>query len=252
MTDADVRLRFWRQCRTRGLIPGPLETEKQFLARVAQAKPICTLNHAALGKHFSVQPDWLDIRDQSPQIRFWEGAATVIDCNQQGVFSSTVELGTSLLLAREDILAHEAIHAIRCAFDDSLAEELIAWKTCPQKWISGFSILNLDFWQLLLTILAMFSIFWGFLSADPTGFLFASLLSTMVVARFWWCARPLYRASGHLKARGWPSWALLLHLSWDEIKALSCNPDRFWSQFSEKSHFRFEFMHATFGMLIDN
>jgi hypothetical protein len=115
-----------RQLFFRGFIVGPDESKDEFEKRVAQAK-IFTPIHVY---DFSV--DWLEVVYSNKGLRFWEGACTWINKDE-----ILLQLRKSLkrkpflfgLYSRQEILEHEAIHAMRMKFHEPIFEEYLAYQT---------------------------------------------------------------------------------------------------------------------------
>lgn len=120
----------------RGLIPGPHESESQFLRRVECCpSSSCLTTVAALYRVreiFHCRPDWVEVSVHSKGLHFWEGAATWIEEDPGGVRRCHIVVKNSFLsrlYPKEEIIAHEMVHAIRIMFDESRFEEILAYRT---------------------------------------------------------------------------------------------------------------------------
>ncbi len=143
MTDRE--LMEWDQA---GFIPGPGETEAAFKARVLLAKekfekgnwiPPAHWDWAreSLCQLFNVKPLYICAFYSNRSLTPWQGAA----CWLEGKKVNSIQLrkalkkGTFLgLYRREEILAHEAVHAARSAFEEEQCEEFFAYMTSEKKW----------------------------------------------------------------------------------------------------------------------
>jgi hypothetical protein len=246
-SEASERIRFFQRCRHRGLIPGPDEPAEIFLRRV-ELSPCLPTERLSITP-FSVEPDWLMPLYSSGEVRLWEGAVTLIDQDSDGLHRVSIHVGKSLLLPTSSLLAHEWVHAIRCAFPDSYGEEILAWRTCPARWARGLALLALDWRQLSIFAGAVIGIWLGLLFEDGWLLSGGAMLACGALLRGWMIHRPYTLAAQALSLQGLPTWPILLHLSQAEICALSRAPSTFWEEFAEANDFRFEFLHASFAML---
>ena len=142
----------------RGFIPGPGESEERFVKRVQAAEdfflnppeefqgmqrvpaPHWDWVRHHLGELYDFQPDSLIAYYSNRQLAPWQGAASWIFDVQPGPicavqlrrkFSRGSYLG---LYSRDEILAHEAVHAARSAFEEPASEEFFAYYTSSAKW----------------------------------------------------------------------------------------------------------------------
>lgn len=123
-----------------GFIPGPGESEEAFLARV-QASRGDHVPSEWVGLHlrqlFDFRPGCLPAFYSNRSLAPWQGAAVWIE----GRTVKAVQLRKALksgsylgLYNRDEILAHEAVHAARAAFEESVNEEFFAYMTSQKKW----------------------------------------------------------------------------------------------------------------------
>jgi hypothetical protein len=138
---SDEQLILWNK---RGLIPGPSEDETSFLERIAiiEAKYAQIQNSAINPEHwvdtqkklkdlFDIAPDWIVAFYSDSQLPFWQGAATWIEnkipeIQLKKAFAKGVYLK---IYQRDEVLAHEATHACRMAFEEPRFEEIFAYAT---------------------------------------------------------------------------------------------------------------------------
>jgi hypothetical protein len=131
-----------------GWIPGPKESEEEFLQRVERSKRRFERGEwipdahwqwvrEFLGKMFDVKPLYICAFYSNRSLAPWQGAASWIEgrdlCSVQ--MRTQLKKGSYLgLYRREEILAHEAIHAARSGFDEGRFEEFFAYMASEKKW----------------------------------------------------------------------------------------------------------------------
>lgn len=158
----------------RGWIPGPLEEKKDF------DKRINALNHffshppedvdnfltdrdwakaRRLTKRlYDFSPDWIVAYYNNDKLSFFQGAATWISEKDELrlpliQLREKFERGSLFgMYQREEVLAHEAVHAARMQFDEPLYEEIFAYKTSPGLFRRFFGPLFQRPWEAHLFI----------------------------------------------------------------------------------------------------
>ncbi|MBS0624614.1 MAG: hypothetical protein JSS32_01020 [Verrucomicrobia bacterium] len=158
----------------KGFIPGPDETEMEFQARVHAAETFFRAPPAEFQEMDRVpQPHWdwvshhlQEIYDFKPhsivafysnrKLAPWQGAASWIIDSKPGPLC-VVQLrkgfrkGSFLrLYSRDEILAHEAVHAARCAFQEPKNEEFFAYFTSSARWRRVLGPILRRPWEALL------------------------------------------------------------------------------------------------------
>lgn len=131
-----------------GFIPGPLENEDHFLERISSAKK--KFNEGShipeahwdwvreyLDQMFHVKPLYIRAFYSNKGLAPWQGGAAWIE----GRALHSIQLREALkkgiflgLYSREEILAHEAVHAARSGFNENRCEEFFAYMTSEKKW----------------------------------------------------------------------------------------------------------------------
>lgn len=135
----------------RGLIPGPQESEEEFLQRLAKIEavkangvPLLSSDweeaYAALEPLFGIRPDWICAYYSSKGLPFWQAAATWIEGSIPSIqLKPPFQEGSYYkLYSRKEVLAHEAVHAARTAFNEPRFEEVFAYQTSMRgfsRWI---------------------------------------------------------------------------------------------------------------------
>ena len=122
----------------RGWIPGPDESEEQFRRRiqsVSQTPPAPRLKEL-----FDLDPQDIPLVFSDEGLAPWQGAVTRV-YEENGILRSEVQLreafrsGQSLrFYSFDEVWAHEATHAARCAFDEPKWEEWFAYRSSPSRW----------------------------------------------------------------------------------------------------------------------
>ena len=120
----------------RGVFPGPSESEEAFFQRVDSLRGYAYCSEIFREK-FNSFPDWIQINIGSNGLTFWEGAATWIEENEDGSRSCQIQLKDSWLTRlypKEEIIAHEMVHAMRHMFDERRFEEILAYQTSKNRF----------------------------------------------------------------------------------------------------------------------
>ena len=115
----------------RGIFPGPGEEEAAFIARASKLES-CGFVCPNVKQLYICAPDWLRISYSNKNLTPFEGGATWIDeANIPSVqLRKELEKGSYLrLYKRDEIIAHEAVHAMRMAFNENQFEEILAYST---------------------------------------------------------------------------------------------------------------------------
>jgi len=134
---------------SRGLIPGPnegiVDFQKRAEACIAQASSFqSSLNNVQ--ELFDIYPDWLSIIYSNRGLLPWEGGCTWISDGKKGFPSIQVQLREAFgrksrylgIYDKDELVAHEMIHAARMAFNEPRYEELMAYQTAIwgfRRWI---------------------------------------------------------------------------------------------------------------------
>lgn len=124
-----------------GIFAGPYEEKYSFLMRVDQLyqhAPIYpTVFPRVLSELYDINPDHLEVIFTNEGLDVWEAGCTWILENKL-----TIQLRKSLktsnywlgMYSRDEILSHEAVHAVRAKFQDPLFEEILAYQTSFRWW----------------------------------------------------------------------------------------------------------------------
>jgi len=134
-----------------GLIPGPDELEEEFSFRVAKAKEKITSGEWIPSSHwewarlhleelFDFSPQFLPAFYSNRSLALWQGAASWIEDGKLKAIQlrEGLKKGSYFGYKRDEILAHEAVHAARAAFNEPQAEEFFAYLTSEKWWRRAF------------------------------------------------------------------------------------------------------------------
>lgn len=165
-----------------GFIPGPNESDDEFFERVACTKekfqkgswlPESHWHFAreSLDAIFNVKPLYICAYYSNRNLAPWQAAASWINGKSLDRIQLRTKFkkGSFLGYSRDEILAHEAVHAMRSGFTYSRFEEFFAYMTSTRKWrrILGPIVQKpWEVWPLLLfSLCSLFSpIFYFFIS----------------------------------------------------------------------------------------
>ncbi len=149
----------------RGLIPGPQESEEEFLQRLAKIEGVKTDGvplspsdweeaHAALEPLFGIRPDWVKAYYSRKDLPFWHAAATWTEGSIPSIqLKPPFQKGSYYkLYSRREVLAHEAVHAARTAFKEPRFEEIFAYKTSARAFTRCVGPLFKRSWESYLLI----------------------------------------------------------------------------------------------------
>jgi hypothetical protein len=149
-----------------GFIPGPKETVEVFEKRVAKTRAALEpkmLPQAhwhwpkeRLKNLFDFDPQSLPVFYSNENLTFWQGAACWIDDGDVPILQlrNGFKKGTYLkIYSREEVLAHEAVHAARAAFDEEENEEFFAYASTSVRWRSVLGPLLKRPWEAWVTLI---------------------------------------------------------------------------------------------------
>jgi hypothetical protein len=165
----------------RGFIPGPSETEELFRSRIEQKKEPFSRVHLEWTKEqlqelFDFAPDSLDVFYSNENLAVWQGAACWIEEGRANLqlregFRKGSYLG---LYSRDEVLAHEAVHAARVMFEEPENEEFFAYASSPKRWRATLGPIVKRPWEIWVWIgMLAGGMFWS------AGFFLAACWSFM-------------------------------------------------------------------------
>ncbi len=180
----------------RGFIPGPGESEPSFLRRLHAAQEVLLAPPPPFDRMEKVpEPHWDWVRhylkefyDFQPcslaayysnnQLALWQGAASWVMEESPGPLCAVqLRKGFSKgrylkIYSRDEMLAHEAVHAARCAFQEPAYEEFFAYSTSEVGWRRKLGPIVKSPREVFFLLIALgLGAFWG--NFLPAAFLLA-------------------------------------------------------------------------------
>ncbi|MGM0439711.1 MAG: hypothetical protein ACQEP8_01185 [Chlamydiota bacterium] len=138
-----------RDWNSRGIIPGPGESRQDYFKRgegllkkssdspspIPEEHLRTPLN--TCWRLFGVTPDWVVCYYSNRQLASWHGGATLYEEEGGQTIDIEIQLRQAFkykdsylgIYSRDEILAHELVHAGRMAFPDSCFDEFLAYRT---------------------------------------------------------------------------------------------------------------------------
>ena len=215
-----------------GFIPGPKESEEEFLTRVQRVKsalPKESIPKAhwewpqlQLKELFDFAPHSLSAYYSNANLAPWQGAACWIGEGNipQLQLRSGFKKGSYLkLYSRAEILTHESVHAARAAFDEPQFEEFFAYATASRQWRKVLGPLFQSTWEPWILYLSLgCGLFWEMGWAVAAAFLMAGFCR--LIRRHRRLTRAFHQLMGKVKDKK-RARAILFRLTDGEIKQLS-------------------------------
>jgi hypothetical protein len=180
-----------------GLIPGPNEDEQSFASRAQYCLDLqkhAENHHAELlmdswnrdntiytngwdisRKLYGIAPTWVPIAFSNKGLSLWHGGcAWIFTLSENGPRAALLQLRRAFktqevylkLYRRSEIIAHEAAHIGRMAFDEPHFEEMLAYQSSNNWWQRWIGPLFQSARELTLSILMLFAILTVLLLTD--------------------------------------------------------------------------------------
>ncbi|MFQ5729523.1 MAG: hypothetical protein ACE5GN_04095 [Waddliaceae bacterium] len=176
----------------RGLVPGPEESENEYLARVEHClnlksqivndlekeapfttSPPASQDYLKNAFHktqdlFDIVPDWIPLFFSNYKLTPWHGGCTwIFQTKKDSPIGALLQLRQPFsasptylkIYNRDEFLAHELSHVGRMKFEEPTFEEFFAYRTsrsCFRRW---FGPIVKSFWESLLFLVALLIIF---------------------------------------------------------------------------------------------
>jgi hypothetical protein len=194
----------------RGFIPGPEESEEAFKHRInaaqrafSQREPLPKAHWEWVRLHlkglFQFEPESLIAYYSNQKLAPWQGAACWIGEDRVPLLQlrNGFRKGSYWkLYSRGEILAHEAAHAARAAFDEPENEEFFAYATAARQWRRVLGPIFQRTWEPWLFVASVaVGLFW------EIGWVMSAFLTAIgfwrLIRRHW----RLSKAANHLMGR---------------------------------------------------
>lgn len=182
----------------KGLIPGPYESEEAFLLRCEELNSSSSLS-LSIENPFNIFPDWIPLNYSNKGLLPWHGGCSWISNDS---LQTTIQLRKSFeknkslfgIYSRNEILAHEWVHAARMTFDEPKFEEVIAFRTSKNRFRRYFGPLVNSYAEGVFFAIALVLYF-------VSLFFFSSLLpiAALVGVMVFGIARLIWRQSTYRK-----------------------------------------------------
>ena len=224
----------------KGFLPGPKETEGQFLKRIEKVEKI--LKNPSLFFKKNLTPfQGCSLLDSVSKNFFFHGSSTLIYQIEEGInfpIINSPSKFSKLFVEEKEILNHELIHARRCQFDKSKYEEIIAYRTSPSPFrrkISPIITSNTDLIVFFLTI------FTSFISLIPL-----SLLLFFFSTRLYFRHKTINKCISYLKEKNPSFEKILIAMTDKEISFVS----KKMLHKIDFSLYRWQFIQNLFGTIL--
>ncbi len=189
-----------------GLIPGPSESESEYLRRVdyclqiqdhlnnttgislpcyhagerSLPEEVCTPTKDL----YDFSPKWVPVIYDNHKQSFWHGGcAWIFQCDEESPLSAILQLRRSLsdnesvygLLDKKEIIAHEMCHVGRMAFEEPIFEEVLAYRTSNsgyRRWLGPIvkNSIESGVFVLLLFVIFLADLFFVFFGNEQVFF----------------------------------------------------------------------------------
>ncbi|MBF5050613.1 Uncharacterized protein CLAVI_000225 [Candidatus Clavichlamydia salmonicola] len=204
-----------------GLFPGPQEPNFRFIERVLQANDQNYKIPQCLKEIFDVEPFWVSCCFSNEGLGAWEGACTWTGERVLVQMRKKFEKKSKIywIYKKEELLAHELVHAVRATFKEEIFEEMLAYQTSKSAFRRLLGPLfrsskEADFFIFMTVISAGTVIFSPFL-----GMLCACSFLGFFIGRLTLARSYFFRASNRIRGMIGlnPLW-IMIRLSDAEIK----------------------------------
>lgn len=239
MTDADLLA-----LNKIGWLPGPGEDEASFEARVQKGKEHFEKTGGLGQAHwewarehleelFDVKPLYIGAFYSKRGLAPWQGAATFVEGREVRSIQLHPRLrkGSHWFTDRGEVLAHEAIHALRSGFEESWCEEFFAFMASSKKYRRVLGPIIQRPWEVWpLFLILLIAPFW------PEAYLAASIWIGLGFARLIRGHYILKRVFSFLLKKGIDAKkarAVFIRLSKEEIEKMYRGVDVFEEKRSE-------------------
>lgn len=238
----------------RGIFPGPRESVSGFLQRARE----CSVVSEPAVNCFGVKPNWIPIRLDAQNLSLWEAAATWIEESEEGV-SCFIQIHPSGKYPKEQVIAHEMVHAMRMGFEEPYFEEVLAYQTSSHWFRRYFGPLFVKGYEIKV-FLALVLLGWSLLVGEVLfeKNLAASVFLFLPIFFVGWCVlrlvflqRTFQKCLSHLKkVMKQDPLALAMRLTDAEIRKFSkSTPSEIQSYMQQSQELRWRQINLEFFAL---
>ena len=141
----------------RGIIPAPEECDRAFEQRASNLAD----EGEAIARPFGLAPNWLRVKYSNQGLSFFEGGATWIGKHPFIQLRKPFEHAKRWFgYSADELLDHEAVHAMRSQYQEPRFEEILAYFTSPRSWRRRvgplFRSTRIGYTLLVATLLPLF------------------------------------------------------------------------------------------------
>ncbi|MBS0652624.1 MAG: hypothetical protein JSR39_03765 [Verrucomicrobia bacterium] len=126
------------QLNRNGIFPAPGQNDEVFWNKVDFVSAQSTMGEALpnLVERFDINPSWVPVQCSNEGLHFWEGAVLWQQHTDAGFLLPQVQVSkrAQRFYSKEELIAHEIVHAVRCDFMEEQFEEVLAYSTSPKAW----------------------------------------------------------------------------------------------------------------------
>ncbi|MCB1180697.1 MAG: hypothetical protein KDK55_01565 [Chlamydiia bacterium] len=176
-----------------GLIIGPYESKQSFWKRVNSSHPSRGFSAPLFTDLFGFHPNWVEIFYSRKGLTFFQGGCAWIEGNNVSLqLHPSFEKKGSLfgIYHKDEILAHELVHAVRLQFDEPLFEEVLAYQTSKSPFRRYFGPLLQSDWEsfCFLSLIVSFAFLSFFSIPLAQGFALGGVMgySIFLILRLAW------------------------------------------------------------------
>ncbi|WP_348660454.1 hypothetical protein [Chlamydiifrater volucris] len=219
-----------------GFLVGPNEERPAFFARVDRDKEKGGYTFPEeLSRIFDIRPCHLEVIYSNEGIGGWEGGCTWIESSGVTIQLRKRFLKSSklfFLYSKEEILMHEAVHAVRMKFHEPLFEEILAYRTSRgfRRYVGPiFRHPGEGYWTIFGALIGL-----GVSSYDLTyGVIVSCSVPAYFLGRLFFYLRIFAKAQKKVrKLLGIPPLWVLLRLTDAEIKFVASQPLRMIEEYA--------------------
>jgi hypothetical protein len=228
----------------RGFLPASDESEATFYARGGAAvSQVEGLDYCE--QLFGVRPDWVPLFEGRAKLAPWQGAVLWVDEENR----PTIQIAPRRGYAREEMIAHELIHAVRLPLRSKRFEEIIAYQTSRKRWRRFFGPIvrtPSEVYVFFFALLCQWIPFFGCRFIFPALLLFGLMRLCLTQRVFYRCRRKLSQCVGK------EALALTARLTDEEIALFAqLEPDAIRAYIAQQQQLRWKMLKSLYPVLLN-